>query len=381
MASCPEVGYVSRYDVVERESTGRYARYDMIIAQSGIKTVYKGFDGVNGLEIAWTKTVLTKELLKNEEYVKSLCQEANILKSLKHESIVKCYDSWVDFENKIIHMITEPFFSGNLVRYLNKHTFQGNTIIKNWCRQILNGLVFLHTHNPPIIHRDIKCENIFVNGKTGSVKLGDFSSAMILDDKLMIPPEVSEKVDIYDFGLCIIQMFTKEPPYSNKQYARAKAKLGVMPADLNKVTDPVAKLFIERCLAPESERPSAIILLDHPFLAQTVPTTLRARRLNLRTCLRTVSNQVDRLQPKTFKLTGEIDNNGSISMSLLITFRSAKEETIQIHFSLKNDTIQEVVARIATQNGWSTAEATLVSELMENRITALKSSDSRWSCF
>ena len=28
--------------------------------------------------------------------------------------------------------------------------------IKDWCRQILRGLEYLHTHDPPIIHRDIK---------------------------------------------------------------------------------------------------------------------------------------------------------------------------------------------------------------------------------
>ena len=33
------------------------------------------------------------------------------------------------------------------------------------CRQILNGLNYLHSHNPPIIHRDLKCDNIFINGQ------------------------------------------------------------------------------------------------------------------------------------------------------------------------------------------------------------------------
>ena len=34
--------------------------------------------------------------------------------------------------------------------------------VKSWCRQILNGLNYLHTREPPIIHRDIKCDNIFI---------------------------------------------------------------------------------------------------------------------------------------------------------------------------------------------------------------------------
>ena len=51
-------------------------------------------------------------------------------------------------------------------------------IIKSWCKQILLGLNYLHTQEPPIIHRDIKCGNIFINGTTeGEVKIGDLGLA------------------------------------------------------------------------------------------------------------------------------------------------------------------------------------------------------------
>ena len=52
--------------------------------------------------------------------------------------------------------------------------------VKNWCRQILRGLLYLHSHDPPIIHRDLKCDNIFVNGNQGEVKIGDLGLAAIL---------------------------------------------------------------------------------------------------------------------------------------------------------------------------------------------------------
>lgn len=37
-------------------------------------------------------------------------------------------------------------------------------MVKRWAYQILCGLVYLHGHSPPIIHRDLKCDNIFING-------------------------------------------------------------------------------------------------------------------------------------------------------------------------------------------------------------------------
>lgn len=52
--------------------------------------------------------------------------------------------------------------------------------IKNWAQQILTGLVYLHGHDPPVIHRDLKCDNIFVNGHLGQVKIGDLGLAAIL---------------------------------------------------------------------------------------------------------------------------------------------------------------------------------------------------------
>lgn len=52
--------------------------------------------------------------------------------------------------------------------------------MKRWAWQILCGLVYLHGHTPPIIHRDLKCDNIFINGSEGVVKIGDLGLATML---------------------------------------------------------------------------------------------------------------------------------------------------------------------------------------------------------
>ena len=41
----------------------------------------------------------------------------------------------------------------------------------------MEGLVYLHAHDPPVVHRDLKCDNIFVNGASGVVKIGDLGLA------------------------------------------------------------------------------------------------------------------------------------------------------------------------------------------------------------
>lgn len=52
--------------------------------------------------------------------------------------------------------------------------------IKNWARQILTGLDFLHSQNPPVIHRDLKCDNLFINGNHGEIKIGDLGLATFM---------------------------------------------------------------------------------------------------------------------------------------------------------------------------------------------------------
>lgn len=65
-------------------------------------------------------------------------------------------------------------------RYRLKHKRVNIRAVKHWCIQILRGLLYLHSHDPPVIHRDLKCDNIFINGNQGEVKIGDLGLAAIL---------------------------------------------------------------------------------------------------------------------------------------------------------------------------------------------------------
>ncbi|OIW22025.1 hypothetical protein TanjilG_29730, partial [Lupinus angustifolius] len=140
---------------------------------------YRAFDEVNGIEVAWNHVNL-EDVLQSPQQLEKLYSEVHLLKSLKHENIIRLYNSWVDDKNKAINMITELFTSGSLRQYRKKHKNVDIKAIKNWARQILRGLCYLHSHSPPIIHRDLKCDNIFVNGNNGHVKIGDLGLAIAM---------------------------------------------------------------------------------------------------------------------------------------------------------------------------------------------------------
>lgn len=274
----------SAEDFVEKDPSGRYVRYNEFLGKGAFKTVYKGFDEDDGTEVAWCQVDIDDVLQSPEEVQRSLYSEVNLIKSLKHENIIKCYNSWVNDEKKTINIITELFTSGSLRQYRKKHKNVDLKAIKNWSRQILRGLHYLHTHNPPIIHRDLKCDNIFVNGYNGQIKIGDLGLAIVMQQpfarscigtpEFMAPElydeEYNELVDIYSFGMCVLEMVTGEYPYSectNPAQIFKKVTSGVKPAALSRVGDPQVKQFIEKCLVPASLRLSAEELLKDPFLA------------------------------------------------------------------------------------------------------------------
>ncbi|XP_042484216.1 probable serine/threonine-protein kinase WNK6 [Macadamia integrifolia] len=269
-------------EAVETDPTGRYIRYNDVLGRGAFKTVYRGFDEIDGIEVAWSQIELDCVLQKPQD-IERLQSEVHLLKSLKHKNIIKFYNSWVDEKNNNINIITELFTSGSLRQYSKKHKKVDMKAVKGWARQILMGLDYLHSHSPPIIHRDLKCDNIFINGNHGEVRIGDLGLATELLEKraqtvvgtpAFMAPELydedyDELVDVYSFGMCMLEMVTFELPYSecqNPAQIFKKVMDGVRPAALSKVKDPEVKRFIEKCLVAAEERLSAKELLKDPFL-------------------------------------------------------------------------------------------------------------------
>ena len=104
-------------------------------------------------------------------------------------------------------------------------------VIKKWCNEILQGLQYLHDQKIPIIHRDIKCDNIFINSNSGEIKIGDLGlsttmknsyTSSVLGTPEFMAPELYEEyygteVDIYAFGMALLEMLTREAPYRECQ--------------------------------------------------------------------------------------------------------------------------------------------------------------------
>uniref|UniRef100_A0A8C2DS70 non-specific serine/threonine protein kinase n=1 Tax=Cyprinus carpio TaxID=7962 RepID=A0A8C2DS70_CYPCA len=264
---------------------GRFLKFDIEIGRGSFKTVYKGLDTETTVEVAWCE-LQDRKLSRSER--QRFKEEAGMLKGLQHPNIVRFYDSWESPSKgrKCIVLVTELMTSGTLKTYLKRFKVMKIKVLRSWCRQILKGLHFLHTRAPPIIHRDLKCDNIFITGPTGSVKIGDlglatlkrssFAKSVIGTPEFMAPEMYEEKydesVDVYAFGMCMLEMATSEYPYSECQnpaqiYRRVTS--GVKPGSFDKVAIPEVKEIIEGCIRQNKDERYAIKdLLNHAFFQE-----------------------------------------------------------------------------------------------------------------
>ncbi|RZC75071.1 hypothetical protein C5167_050558 [Papaver somniferum] len=267
---------------VELDPTGRYGRYCDLLGSGAVKKVYRAFDQEEGIEVAWNQVFLNS-FSGDEMMIDRLFAEVRLLRSLRDDNIIAFYNYWTHDKQNTLNFITEICTSGNLREYRKKHRHISLKALKKWSRQILRGLEYLHTHEPCIIHRDLNCSNIFINGNVGQVKIGDLglaamvgknhSAHSVLGTPEFMAPELydenyTEMVDIYSYGLCVLELVTMELPYLEcgsipKIYKKVTA--GIRPQAMNKVKHPEVKEFIERCLAKPRARPSASELLRDPF--------------------------------------------------------------------------------------------------------------------
>ncbi|CAL8301417.1 unnamed protein product [Merluccius merluccius] len=247
---------------------GRFLKFCMELGRGSFKTVYRGLDTDTTVEVAWCE-LQTSRLSREERH--RFQEEVQMLKGLQHPNIVRFYDSWKCRMqgHKVLIMVTELMTSGTLKTYLKRFKEMKLKLLQRWSIQILRGLNFLHSRSPPILHRDLKCDNIFITGPAGSVKIGDlglatlkkapFAKSVIGTPEFMAPEMYEERydeaVDVYAFGMCLLEMTTSEYPYSECHSAAhiyRKVTSGIKPDSFFKVKVPELKEIIEGCIQTNS---------------------------------------------------------------------------------------------------------------------------------
>merc|ERR1712137_101329 len=158
---------------VQYDPTRRYQKSGTQVEQShGIRHVYKAFDTETAVEVAWQEYWGLSGPTMN-----AIEKNIETLKSLNHAHIIKYHEGWVDRKQKKVVLITEAMPTGrgsitNVRRFLSRNVKMRSSVLKNWLEQVLRGLEFLHAQEIPCIHRDLRCENIYIRSNVGRLKVG-----------------------------------------------------------------------------------------------------------------------------------------------------------------------------------------------------------------
>ncbi|KAA8517668.1 hypothetical protein F0562_015142 [Nyssa sinensis] len=381
---------------IEMDPSSRYGRFKEILGKGATKTVYKAFDEVLGIEVAWNQVKLN-DVFRSPEEQQRLYSEVHLLKNLNHDSIMRFYSSWIHVDSRTFNFITEMFTSGTLREYRQKYKRVNIRVIKNWGRQILRGLACLHGHDPPVIHRDLKCDNIFINGHLGQVKIGDLGLAAILQGSQhahsvigtpeFMAPELYEEdydelIDIYSFGMCVLEMLASEYPYSecsNPAQIYKKVTSGKLPAAFYRIRDVEAQRFVGKCLETASKRPSASELLMDPFLAsdeeELLPFIPREPSQSSAP-IGTLVNMPPLLDESTrstdMTITGTMNpEDDTIFLKVTISHKDGQARNIYFPFDIASDTAIDVAMEMVKELEIIDWEPLEIAEMISEEISAL----------
>ncbi|KAI3924157.1 hypothetical protein MKX01_029692 [Papaver californicum] len=234
----------------------------------------------------WNSSEVAVKILMEQDFhverFKEFIREVAIMRRLRHPNIVLFMGAVTRPPN--LSIVTEYLSRGSLYRLLHK---SGSRELLDEKRRlsmafdVAKGMNYLHRHNPPIVHRDLKSPNLLVDKKY-TVKVCDFglsrlkantflSSKSVAGTPEWMAPEVlrdepsNEKSDIYSFGVILWELVTMQPPWVNLNAAQVVAAVGFKNRRLdipNNVNPQVAEL-IEACWAYEPwKRPSFASIME-----------------------------------------------------------------------------------------------------------------------
>ncbi|KAF5205452.1 Mitogen-activated protein kinase kinase kinase [Thalictrum thalictroides] len=176
---------------------------------------------------------------ERERLIADFWKEALILSSLHHPNVVSFYGIVRDGPDRSLATVTEFMVNGSLKQFLQK---KDRTIDRRKRLLIAMdaafGMEYLHAKN--IVHFDLKCENLLVNMRDPHrpiCKIGDLGLSKVKQHTLVsggvrgtlpwMAPEllsgksnmVSEKIDVYSFGIVMWELLTGEEPYADMHCA------------------------------------------------------------------------------------------------------------------------------------------------------------------
>ncbi|KAF8119052.1 hypothetical protein N665_0001s0108 [Sinapis alba] len=216
---------------------------------------------------------------ERERLTKDFWREAQILSNLHHPNVVAFYGIVPDGAGGTLATVTEFMVNGSL-----RHALVKRDRLLDARKKIIIamdaafGMEYLHLKN--IVHFDLKCENLLVNLRDPQrpiCKVGDLGLSRIKRNTLVsggvrgtlpwMAPEllngsstrVSEKVDVFSYGICLWEILTGEEPYADMHCGAIIGGIvkNTLRPPIPKTCSPEWKKLMEQCwdINPDARPP------------------------------------------------------------------------------------------------------------------------------
>lgn len=197
-----------------------------------------------------------------------------------------------------------------------------------------------------------------------TLKSGSFAKSVIGTPEFMAPEMYEERydeaVDVYAFGMCMLEMATSEYPYNECTVPAAiykKVVSGVKPASFDKVLDDKVRQIIARCIQlNKDDRPSCKELLNSEFFSADIG-------LQLQPVSREAFLDDSQCQRIEFRL--------KLLDSKRRAHKHREDEAIQFHFECNVDQPDVVAREMCDANIVSEEDAQTVAKLLHVQITSM----------
>lgn len=213
----------------------RYRILD-ILGQGGMGAVYRAVD--ENLDVV---VAVKENSFLTEDYARQFQREAKILASLRHPNLPRVFDYFV-IDQQGQYLVMDFIEGDDLRQWMSREEEITEIEALQIGIAICDALIYLHSQDPPIIHRDIKPGNVKITPK-GEVVLVDFGLVKLLNEKEITttaaramtpgysPPEqygdahTDHRSDIFSLGATLYAALAGYLPEDSLARSTGKAQL------------------------------------------------------------------------------------------------------------------------------------------------------------